>query len=402
MLSGRIAGDGSVSGTLSGTNLALAGSRSIGSSTAQAVAGFYQAGQVNGSGVTYTIVSATGATYVLTITPAGTDAGMGTATGSGSVSVVTPNNTTFTGTLNASASTLSATVTPPGGQASEFVGGSASRPVLEKLLNISTRARVGVGGDVLIAGFVISGSVPKQILVRAIGPGLGAFGVAGTLTAPRLEVASGSTTLATNSGWSTSANASTIVSVTERAGGFALAPGSADSALLLTLDPGGYTAIASGVGGATGVALIEVYDVSDNTTPGQKVVNLSARAVAGAGNDSLIAGYNISGTVPKRVLVRAVGPALASGFGVTGALTDPQLRIVRASDGATVASNDNWGDSAGAEIAAASVAVGAFAFAENSRDAALLINLPPGSYSAVVTGAGTSSGVALVEVYEVP
>jgi hypothetical protein len=209
--------------------------------------------------------------------------------------------------------------------------------------------------------------------------------------------------VATNTGWRTATNAPAIVAATQRAGGFPLAAASNDSVLLLTLAPGAYTAVVSGAGGSTGVALLEVYDVSEGATPTQKVVNLSARAVAGAGDDTLIAGCSISGTVPKRVLIRAVGPTLSSAFGVPGVLADPQLRIVRAADQMVVATNDNWNDGAGAaQISAAAASVGAFLLAENSRDAALLINLPPGGYSVVVTGTGPASGVALVEVYEVP
>ena len=159
----------------------------------------------------------------------------------------------------------------------------------------------------------------------------------------------------------------------------------------------------AGAGDTTGVALIEIYDASEVAAPSQKVINLSARAVAGPDDDSLIAGFHISGSVPKRVLVRAVGPSLSTLFGVPGTLGDPQLRIVQSADQTVVATNDNWATGAdAAQISAAAGPVGAFQLAGSSLDAALLVYLRPGSYSAVVSGSGTARGVALVEIYEVP
>ena len=134
----------------------------------------------------------------------------------------------------------------------------------------------------------------------------------------------------------------------------------------------------------------------------QKVINISTRAVVGTGENQLIAGFVVNGTTAKKVLVRAAGPSLSQ-FGVPGVLADPVLRIIRNSDNYVVRENDNWeaGNDA-ALISAAAVKTGAFAFAAGSKDAAVLISLPPGGYSATVTGTGGATGVALVEVYEVP
>jgi hypothetical protein len=169
--------------------------------------------------------------------------------------------------------------------------------------------------------------------------------------------------------------------------------------LLLTLEPGAYTAVASGENSATGIALVEVYDVSQNSTPAQKMVNIASRGFAGSGENTLTAGFVVSGAVPKRLLLRGVGPALGA-FGVGGVLSDPQLLLYRGDS--VIASNDNWSERADApQIQAATTSVGAFAYPAGSKDAALLINLMPGAYTVQVVGAGNTTGIGLVEVYEV-
>jgi hypothetical protein len=194
-------------------------------------------------------------------------------------------------------------------------------------------------------------------------------------------------------------------------GAFPLTTTSVDSALLVRLPPGAYTANISGVGGRTGVALVEIYD-ADSLTPfsPQKVVNVATRGVVGAGQAQLIAGFAVSGYTSKKVLIRAVGPTLpAVVSGITGVLADPSLRLVRTESRdnrvieTVVRENDNWefGNDA-ALIADTALRVGAFPLPAGSRDAAMIVTLPPGIYGAQVTGAGTSTGVALVEVFEVP
>ena len=278
-------------------------------------------------------------------------------------------------------------------------GLSAGDATAQRLSNLSSRVRAAAGADVAIAGFTIAGSTPKPVLIRAAGPTLGALGVTGTLTAPKLELLRGTTVLETNTGWSTAANAAAISAAATASGAFAFAAGSADSAILTTLAPGGYTAfIGSGVG-AAGVGLIEIYDLS-SATPGQNLVNLSTRAVAGTGGDILISGLTIAGTLPKRVLIRAAGPAL-SAFGLTGVLARPQLTLF--SGNTPVFVNAGWSTSLDATaIAAASAQVGAFTFAAGSADAAMIVTLAPGAYTAQVAGVGGTTGLALVEVYELP
>jgi hypothetical protein len=253
----------------------------------------------------------------------------------------------------------------------------------------------------MIAGLVVGGSTPKQVLVRAVGPGLAAFGVTGTLADPQIELFRGATRVASNDNWGGDA---AIKAAALATGAFPLDAASADAALLVRLDPGAYTAQVSGVGGKTGVALVEAYDV-DAVTPftTQKVLNVSTRGSVGTGGAQLIAGFVIGGNSAKKVLIRGVGPALgAAPFNLSGVLTDPVLRLVRA-DGTLVRENDNWElGNDGLLVAEANAKVGAFALGAGSRDAALLISLPPGAYTAQLAGANGGTGMGLIEVYEVP
>lgn len=206
--------------------------------------------------------------------------------------------------------------------------------------------------------------------------------------------------VASNDNWSTDAN---VPSASSSAGAFALPDGSLDAALVATLAPGAYTASVSGVGGATGVGLVELYDViQPSAFSDDKLVNVSTRGQVGAGNNVLIAGVIINGTTPKRMLIRAVGPTL-SNFGVTNSLADPTLRLVRQDNGAVVRANGDWqkGNDA-TEMARVAAEVGATALPSGSKDSALLITLPPGAYTAILDTGDGFEGIALVEVYEVP
>jgi len=275
-----------------------------------------------------------------------------------------------------------------------------------RFVNLSSRLRTAEGNAsrAFIAGFVVSGSTPKSMLIRAVGPGLAQFGVTGMLANPRLRIHSGSQVLVENEDW---VDTPTMRATADRVGAFQLAPGSRDAALIVTLAPGAYTAEVVANGG-DGVALIEVYDV-EATQAGTQLINLSTRGFVDTGDAVLVAGFVISGDAPKRVLVRGIGPAL-SGFGVNGALADAVLKIY--SGTTVVAQNDDWGTpqsvagaaapASAAEISAAASSVAAFALPNGSKDAAVVVTLPPGAYSAVVSGAGTGTGAGLIEVYELP
>lgn len=262
-----------------------------------------------------------------------------------------------------------------------------------RLVNLSSRALVGTGGQALIAGFVISGSGQKQILLRGIGPTLDSFGVQGCLMSPQLALYSGAgATLASDSAWDSSPALSATMA---RVGAFALPPGSADSAFADTIASGAYSAQLTGSGGATGVALIEIYD-GDYSASQSRVINLSTRAFVGTADRSLIAGFVITGSTSETLLIRGIGPAL-SGFGVQGALSSAQVTVLD-SHGVTVAANSSWGGSA--SLASAFSRAGAFALAPDSSDSAVVVTLPAGAYTAQVSGQAGATGVGLVEIYE--
>jgi len=284
-------------------------------------------------------------------------------------------------------------------------GSTASVSVLEfvtsRLINISSRAPVGVGGNILIPGFFISGGAgtTKQLLIRGVGPALTSYGVSGVLNQPTISLFDGSGTLvATNTGWGTNANTAQIASITSQVGAFALLSGSADCALIANLSPGAYTVQLSGVGATAGIALAEVYEV--NSSDPSQLVNIGSRAQVGSGIP-LISGFVVEGSQPAKLLVRADGPVLAQ-YGVSGALAQPVLTVFNSSGG-VVATNTSWGSNSNAGlIASTSAAVGAFPLPSGSADCALLLSLQPGAYTAQVSGLNSSSGVALVEVFQSP
>ena len=220
------------------------------------------------------------------------------------------------------------------------------------------------------------------------------------LANPRLRVLRGDTAVIENDDWALGGFATQIVEAASRVGAFALPPASADAAVFLRLDPGAYTAQILSDTAAPGVALIEVYDASTAATSAARLVNLSTRGEVGRGGDVLIVGIVVSGSAPKKMLIRGIGPALTA-FGVADALENPQLRLYQGT--ALLRENDNWGDSNdAATLATTAGAVGAFALPASGKDAALLLYLAPGSYTAQVSGVGDTTGVALIEVYDVP
>jgi hypothetical protein len=253
------------------------------------------------------------------------------------------------------------------------------------------------GSQALNMGFVVSGN-GKTILVRGVGPALSAFGVPNPLADPLLTLYGAAGVVASNDDWQTNTSGlplGSLLAATTQVGAFPLQSGSKDSALLVNVNGGPYTANISGQNGGSGTALAEVYDA--DTVLGAKLVNVSARiSITSAGATSVV-GLEIAGNAPKTVLVRAAGPSLAA-YGVTGTLADPSVSVY---SGATqIATNDNWetGSSSAAQITGTSAQVGAFPFSPGSKDAALLVTLPPGGYTVTVTGPGT--GVALVEIYD--
>jgi hypothetical protein len=256
------------------------------------------------------------------------------------------------------------------------------------LTNISTRGRVLTGNDVMIGGFVIQGTAPQTVVITATGPSLAAFGIANPLANPTLTLvrSADQAVVATNDDWGTAANAAQLT-----AAGFA--PSHAlESAILVTLAPGAYTAIVSGAGGGTGVGIVAVYEVDRPDIP---LVNISTRGQVLTGNDVMIGGFVIQGTAPQQVAIVATGPSLGA-FGIANPLANPTLQLVRSSDQVTIASNDDWGSAANAaQISAAGFAP------TNALESAILVTLPPGAYTAIVSGVGGGTGVGIIAVYTV-
>lgn len=270
-----------------------------------------------------------------------------------------------------------------------------------RLVNLAARATVGLGAELLFAGFTINGTEPRQLLVRGIGDQLSEFGVSGVLRDPVVKIFDAKAQLlASNDDWFRSDEEALEVleDAARQAGAFAPRRGARDAAILITLQPGSYTAQVSGLVDTTGIGLVEIYDLSQPASG--RIVNLSSRAVVGTDANILIPGLTLRGPKPRRLLIRAVGPGLA-GFGVADPLADPMLAVFHGTE--RVAGNDNWDEGASpAAVAEAGAALGAFPLAAGSRDAAVLLELPPGSYTVQVSGAQRSTGPALVEVYELP
>jgi len=255
-----------------------------------------------------------------------------------------------------------------------------------QLLNLSTRGTVSSGDNVLINGFIIRGTEPKSVVLRALGPSLARFGVSGVLTDPVLTVHNSSrTVIASNDNWQTDPGAALIA-----ANG--LAPGSpSESATLQTLAPGAYTVVVTGKNGSHGVSLAEIYDISPQSNC--RLANISARGDVGTGDNVLISGFIIGDVASATVIVRALGPSLGP-FGVSNPLPDPMLTIYD-SKGSAIAMNDNWHDGNNAsDIQRNGLAP------PNALDSAILLHLPAGAYTAVVRGTNGVTGNALVEVYD--
>ena len=267
-----------------------------------------------------------------------------------------------------------------------------------RLINLSVRTNAGTGGDTLIVGFVVSGSGSRTLLVRGVGPTLAAFGVAGALADPSITLFNATAQLATNDNWGQAANAAQISATAAAVGAFALPPGSLDASLLRDFSTSSYTVQVTGAAGATGTALMEAYDAGGSADA--RLLNVSARSAVGTGAGVLITGF-VVGQSTRAVLVRGIGPTLAA-FGVPGSLANPRLQVFD-SGGKLVAENDDWGTASNAPaLASTAESVGAFALVPGSQDAVLLLTLPPGAYTAQVSGVGATTGVGLVEVYEVP
>ena len=260
-------------------------------------------------------------------------------------------------------------------------------PSVSHFTNISTRMDVGTGNNVMIAGFIISGSQSKTVIIRALGPTLGSYGVANVLSDPMLELHDSSgATIATNDDWQTGSQVSQISS-----SGYA-PNNSNEPALIATLAAGTYTAIVRGYNNSTGVALVEVYELD---TLSARLSNISTRGQVGTNQNVLIGGLIINGSTSKKLIVRAIGPSLASPpFSLSGTLSNPTLEL-HDSSGNLLASNDDWGSGTQA------TAISASGYQpSNAKESAIIATLASGNYTAIVRGVNDSTGIALVDAYD--
>jgi hypothetical protein len=401
----------SLSGTISNGQLLgqIDGTGDIFAGLAQMIAGgslnagYYEAPALNGAtGTAYIIVAPSG-----TVTGAISNGGVvqfgtGTLAADGKFTLQLGSNVAFDASLDGTSGSLSGRLLDSKGTATgSFAGIVDGVTHTDRLVNISARGSSGDNEQIIITGFIVGGTQPRSILLRAVGPSLSSFGVSGVMENPVLTLFdSNRNPILTNDDWSTAANASLVSSETTRIGTFPLAAGSKDAVLLATLQPGLYTAQATRAANtANGVALIEIYDVSSTGSASERLVNISSRGQVRTGDGILIDGFVVSGNAPKKILIRGIGPSLAS-YGISNLLANPLLKLFQGNT--MIASNDDWGSGDASTIATVSSQIGAFALPTNSKDSALLITLLPGLYTAQLSGADGGTGIGLLEVYEVP
>lgn len=340
----------------------------------------YAAGTPAAPDNTVTIPSIT-RTVPLNFTATSDHPGIATVAISGTNLLVTPK------TLGTANITISATDIDNATVAQTFQVTMISYPA--HLANISTRVVVGSNDAALIGGFIVLGNAPKRVAIRAIGPSLTSVGVTNALADPTLELhdAKGAV-IATNDNWQNAANAQEVIDA-------GLAPTKPDESVILTTLPAtaagsAYTAIVRGADGTGGTGLVEVYDLGSG--PGASVLNISTRGDVQSGDNVMIGGFIVSGDGTQKVLVRALGPSLAAA-GLSDPLGDPTLSLVNG-QGTEIDFNDNWMDSPDkAAIEASTIAP------TDPKESAVLETLSPGNYTAIVRGAGISTGTGLVEVY---
>ena len=251
-------------------------------------------------------------------------------------------------------------------------------PFPAQLGNISTRLSVGTVDNVLIGGFIITGNDPKKVIVRAIGPSLP---LSDLLDDPFLELHDHTDSIiAQNDDWVDSPEKQAIID--------SFPPSNdKESAIVMTLDPGAYTAIVKGLNGSIGVALIEVYDLDQSGD--SKLVNISTRGFVQTGDDVMIGGFIVLGSEPTKAIIRAIGPSLP----LNGALTDPTLEL-HDKDGAIIVTNDDWRSDQEAEIVATGLPP------TNDAESAILATFNPAAYTAIVRGKNNTTGIALIEAYQ--
>jgi len=360
-----------------------------------------------------------GAKSTLTVTPAGAAPFTFQWLRNGTpISGATSTTFTLESTLVPDAAAYSVSVTNSAGSVTSTAATLTVTPI-SRISNLSVLTSLSDSADSFTLGYVIGGNAtsgPKPLLVRAAGPSLSALGVGGTLDDPKLELFAGSTKTNENDNWGNlTTSVSALTAAFTSVGAFPFAsPTSRDAALTASLTTRDNSvkisaststpALPTGAAAVPGLVLAEVYDATPTdtfTTATPRLLNVSVLKSLGTG---LTVGFTIAGTTAKTVLIRAIGPTLgAPPFNVPGTVADPQLTLFNSAS-AKLAENDNWSvlPAQATALTTAFTSVGAFPLPAGSRDAALLTTLPPGGYSVQVSGVNNTTGVALVEVYEVP
>lgn len=386
VLSGQILPTG-VSGTLGDKTFIAPLTTGSGTSTPMVMSGLLT-GVANSS--VAAVVGADGTVAIHAASGTNRVAGIGQANSAGAYSFDTAGGGRISGAVTPAANVISGSVTGP------VAGNFILRQQPSRIVNISARTLAGNGDRTLVAGFMLSGTGTKPLLVRAVGPKLADFGVANPLADPSLTVYSRQTNaaVASNNDWG---NAAALVTAAAQVGAFPLNAGSADAALLTSpaLAAGTYTAVVGGGGATPRAALVEIYDTDANPAATLRITNISTRAEVAA-NEPLIAGFVIAGDQRKKLLIRAVGPTLSM-FGVSGVLSDPRLDLLSGTN--VVASNNDWTE-ATARVTTTTTALQAFPLDAGSKDAALVAELSPGTYTVQVSGVNGSSGTVLIEIYD--
>jgi hypothetical protein len=292
--------------------------------------------------------------------------------------------------------------TSPEGINLDVIGYDLVSATTSYLANLSTRCFVQTGDDLMIGGFIVQGTQSKKVILRAIGLELSQYGVPNAMADPTLELHDANGALiASNDNWQTTIIGGIIPGdQVQDIQGSGHAPGDAsESAIIADLPPGTYTAIVRGVNNTMGVALVEAYDLSSSL---QSILgNISTRSLVEGGNNVMIGGFIVQGTQPKNVIIRAIGPELSQ-YGVPNPLANPTLEL-HDGNGDLIASNDNWQHTLIGGIITGDQVQGiqnSGHVPANANESAIIANLQPGNYTAIVSGVTNTTGVALVEVYD--
>lgn len=399
-LSGQLEGQ-TATGALDATGLSFSGEADTAPGGSAVPGGVYTAVALGtDQGTVYTIVGPSGRALVVLATPGLTTGGEASVDADGHVVLTTADATQIALSFAGNYQTLTASALLAGAtEPIAFAGSVETLATAARIVNLSVRSEAGQADRTLIMGFVVTGTDPQAVLVRGVGPGLVSLGVPATsvLADPQLRLFDNATglQLAENEDWG---GTPALADLFATLGAFPLAADSTDAALANELAPGVYTAQVTTAATASGVALVETYDAT--LTGGTHFTNVSVRSVAGTGDKTLIAGFVLNGNAPKKLLIRGIGPSLLPlGLSAAAVLSDPFVALYHESD--RLAENDNWaGDPT---LKEAFQIVGAFDLtADASKDAALLVTLLPGVYTVQLSGVNNGTGVALIEIYEMP